>query len=628
MLRSRLTHALDWLALLLAAATIAIVINGSLDIRFAGLRVTASTPYRSLVAMLAVIALRLALDRRTRPLHHLQLLFAWLRANCYRSSADEAPLLPEATKWRRRGFALLGFCAFAVFQFWPQLRALNGLPDFGDPLFSIWRIGWVFHKLVEGDPRALFSPNIYHPHPLTLTYSDSMLLPSLTTMPLLILGVPPVMAYNIMLIASFVASALALYLLAERLTGSPLAAFIAGLVFGFHLYRLEHYSHFELQMTYCMPLALLALHRFVETAKWRYAIAFGLFAAAQLYSSMYYAVYFTIYASAVAVALIWVTRAPIRRLIVPAAVAGVLALVLAWPLVRTYSSARLSDRSSDVVQFYSATFSDYFQPHWRSALWGHEGGRQPRPERALFPGAVILILAAAALFPPFGRIRLVYLIGLVVAVELSRGFNDPLYRWMYEVSPVIRGLRATARASIIGGISLALLAGFGARRLFAALRSPYGPRIATAVLVVLISIDLWPRLRLQYLWLEPPPIYHTVSGPRFVLAELPMDGNPSARWMDTPYMYFSLWHWAQLINGYSGHSPKDIEEVQTAMRSFPADWTIDILRKRGATHVSITCALYNGGCEPIVAKADALPVFRTVASGNWQGLPVRLYELR
>jgi len=293
-----------------------------------------------------------------------------------------------------------------------------------------------------------------------------------------------------------------------------------------------------------------------------------------------------------------------------------------------YRAAHLTDRSSDVVQFYSATVSDYFGAHWRSATWGQERGHQPRPERALFPGAVILILAAIAVVPPFGRLRLIYLVGFIVAFELSRGFNDPIYRLMYEWSSVIRGLRATARASIIAGMSLAVLAGFGTRRILALLKSPAGPRIATAVLTIAIAIDLWPRFRFDRVWPEPPPIYQAIRGPQYILTELPMDGNPSGRWMDTPFMYFSLWHWAQLVNGYSGHSPDDAIEIQTAMRSFPADWTIDILRARGTTHVSINCALYKGGCEPIVEKADALPAFRIVASGKWNGMPVRLYELR
>ena len=42
---------------------------------------------------------------------------------------------------------------------------MNAVPDFGDPLFSIWRMGWVYEQW-RGDPRPLFSGNIFYPEPL------------------------------------------------------------------------------------------------------------------------------------------------------------------------------------------------------------------------------------------------------------------------------------------------------------------------------------------------------------------------------------------------------------------------------------------------------------------------------
>ena len=45
------------------------------------------------------------------------------------------------------------------------------VPDYGDPLFSAWRIARLAHQLVT-DPRHLFDGNIFYPLPLTLTYSD------------------------------------------------------------------------------------------------------------------------------------------------------------------------------------------------------------------------------------------------------------------------------------------------------------------------------------------------------------------------------------------------------------------------------------------------------------------------
>jgi hypothetical protein len=112
-----------------------------------------------------------------------------------------------------------------------------------------------------------------------------------------------------------------------------------------------------------------------------------------------------------------------------------------------------------------------------------------------------------------------------------------------------------------------------------------------------------------------------------VLAEFPFGGNPTRFTPNVPFMYFSLWHWAQTINGYSGHYPPGQVDFEVALKDFPDAAAVDLLRTRGATHVTINCALYRGGCEELVATVDALPAFRVVASGKWQGAPVRLYEL-
>jgi hypothetical protein len=147
-----------------------------------------------------------------------------------------------------------------------QLRHLDSVPDLGDPLFSIWRIGWIAHQIVT-DPRHLFDANIFYPEHLTLTLSDPLLLPALSVAPLIALGVHPVVVYNFLLISGFWLSGVATYVLVERLTGSARAAFIAGLSYACAGFRFDHYSHLELQMTEWLPLVLLALHLFVSTKR-------------------------------------------------------------------------------------------------------------------------------------------------------------------------------------------------------------------------------------------------------------------------------------------------------------------------------------------------------------------------
>ena len=168
---------------------------------------------------------------------------------------------------RRRAVLALGvlivvFAGLTVVMTYPQVRVLNrGVSlDTADPLLSTWRLEWIAHQLPR-DPLHLFDANIFHPEPDTLAYSDAMLVPALTVAPLVWLGVPPLLAYNLLLLSGFVFSGAAMVLLVWSLTRHVAASLLAGFVFAFLPFRFVHYAHLELLMTQWMPLCLWALHR-------------------------------------------------------------------------------------------------------------------------------------------------------------------------------------------------------------------------------------------------------------------------------------------------------------------------------------------------------------------------------
>ena len=99
---------------------------------------------------------------------------------------------------------------------------------------------------------------------------------------------------------SFAASGVAMYALVRRLTGDRWASFVAGVAFAFYPFRFEHYSHLELQVTFWMPLALLMLHRTMESRRTRDAVVTGLLVALQALSSLYYGLFLL-----VVMAVVW-----------------------------------------------------------------------------------------------------------------------------------------------------------------------------------------------------------------------------------------------------------------------------------------------------------------------------------
>ena len=303
-------------------------------------------------------------------------------------------------------------------------------------------------------------------------------------------------------------------------------------------------------------------------------------------------------------------------------------IVLALPLARVYASAHLSERPFEEVLYYSADLTDYLRADPRSSAWSGRTLGDLKPERALFPGLAAIVLAIIALVPPWSRTRAAYAAALLFAVELSRGHHGTIYPALYKSLTFMQGLRVPARASMLVGFVLAVLAAFAVRRI-AAGRPPRQVAWLTAALTLVLAIDLQPRLQLERVWPAPPGIYALLEDrPDVVLAEFPLGMSPGARLTDLPHMYFSVWHWRPMVNGYSGHAPYGYGEFQMAMKSFPDAESIGLLRSRGVTHVTINCALYLEGCDSLMARALATPELALISTMPWEGQPVALYELR
>lgn len=603
--------------------TAAIFRTGGFVFTIAGLRISLGSTHRTLLALVIVLVVRFTTAPRVGPFGRFTARWQRLLDS---TQLEPVVVAGSARSWRRTALAAFGIAAALAMLLHDQLRHLDWLPDLGDPLFSIWRVGWVAHQIVR-DPWHLFDANIFYPEHLTLTLSDPVILPALTVAPLLALGVHPVVAYNVLLLSGFWFSGIATYVLVERLTGCARAAFIAGLCYACFAFRFDHYSHLELQMTQWMPLALLALHLFISTARWPYALALALAGVAQLYSSMYYAVFFVVYAAAIGIGLSVVHRPEVRALLRPLLVCAVVAAVLAWPLARAFSAAEpiKGARGLFEVEFYSAYPGDYLRANLYSALWNNRLA-PPRPERTLFPGAMPLALAAVAIAPPLGTMRLIYLAGLLVSVDGSLGLHGVTYPFYYQLLSPFRGLRSPSRFGALVALTLSILAGFGAQRAIRRQQSPLYRHAVFAALVALVMIDAWPALTLHPVWKEPPPIYDALRyAPNAVIVETPIPDNEFA---NTPYMYFSLWHWARMVNGYSGFIPKSYAEFQKAMLLFPDDTAIGALQRRGVTYVSVNCGLVNNpGCEALADAMRRNKALRLTIDTRWMNGTVQLYEV-
>jgi hypothetical protein len=99
--------------------------------------------------------------------------------------------------------------------------------------------------------------------------------------------------------------------------------------------------------------------------------------------------------------------------------------------------------------------------------------------------------------------------------------------------------------------------------------------VAGTVFIVLVESASAP-LSLQRVRRNPPEVSHWLATlPPTTVLELPVGVH------DPLLMYFSIWHWQHMANGYSGFFPSSYTDLHQVMVHFPDDESIETLKRRG-----------------------------------------------
>jgi hypothetical protein len=505
----------------------------------------------------------------------------------------------------------------------PQALRMDAVRDLGDPLFSIWRLAWIAHQLPR-DPLNLFDGNIYYPSRFTLAYSDSIVLPGVVTAPLFWAGVPAVPLYNAFVLASFVLAGVSMYVLVRSLTGQPTAALVSGVVFAFYPFRFQHYNHLELLLPFWMPLALLAVHRTLARGRLRDGLMTGGAIAAQTLSCVYFGMFFAAYVVPVLAALAIGGRR-IGRAVKPLAVGALVAAALLVPLLSPYLQVRqqLGERTPGQVEHYSLRPHDYLVAGASNAAWGNLLGRGAHGPEDAFPGIMVVALALVALWPPLSVPRIAYGLGLLFAFDMSLGSNGYFFPILYRALVPFRGLRAPGRMSMLVGLSLSVLGGYGVARLSAYLHRPSLRYLLAAALSTIVLLESRTMLSLEHV-APPHAVYHWFEGrPPGVLAELPAED-----WLDAQYTYLSTVHWQRIVNGYSGVAPPSYEAFRSSMTTFPDDSSIRLLRSREVDYVVLHEEYYGRPAfRRVIEALDRRADLRECARGVTDGHEARIYQV-
>lgn len=535
-----------------------------------------------------------------------------------------APVDAGAPSWLHRRAAWLRgigvaffYTACGIYFTWPLAAQLTThTVAHIDPPFSAWRLAWVVRQLLQGAP-SLFDTNIFWPSRRTLAFSDAMLVQGALSVPLSALGLTPLVLANLLTLFAMVASGVAAYVLARRLTGHTGAAVFAGLVFAYSPFRLDHLAHLELQWAFWMPLAFWAWHRTLDHGRFVDGLLCGVFIVLQLCSSIYYGLFLATTLSVLGLITLAMRRFRLARPALAGLVAGAALLgVVAAEYGRPYKLAavRVGERGIEETRRYSATYASFLSTRPDNRLYGPLTGAWTEEEKRLHPGLVPTALAATAFIPTVAPMACAYGGALLFSTDAALGLNGRVFPVMRSALTPFRGLRAPARFGILVQLCLGVVAAFGLAGL--ARRWPrQGPALVTLAIVVTAAEYSARPLLLMGMRSTPPPIYKwlALQPPGTVTLELPTPRTNALPHLDPFYQYNSIFHWQPLVNGYSGHYYRPYLDLLEELRTFPSERADRAIERSGAQLIIVHRAMFPKGRDtPLIEALDANPKLQLI----------------
>lgn len=383
----------------------------------------------------------------------------------------------------------------------------------------------------------------------------------------------------------FVASGVSMFVLARRVTGSPLAALVAGFGFAFYPFAINK-SLGHLGYMHGWLLVLVAW-RTLELAQ-RPTLRNGLWAGAALVLAMWWTPYFIFFAAVLfgvlgAVALVAARlRGTARKTLGALATAvgmavGFIACLGVVQLSGGSGGGGEVSRPFEHLIIFSARPHEFFLPDRNNLLFGgltsdylteHLHGSN-FSENSLYLGLSLMILALVGAAVTVQRVwrerraaaadgRVVAATGAAITAVVAAAFSMPpqvtiggvLVNFpMWYVAQVTGAYRAVSRFVILIELAVCVLAAIGLAALLVRLRPRVAAGVAAAVLV-LVALDLWARPPAPVNAVTPPATYYARAAqlPPGILVEYPLF---PAEFPDSNAIFWQGAHHHPILQGYN-----------------------------------------------------------------------------
>ena len=495
----------------------------------------------------------------------------------------------------REGGILLAFVALTVVMTWPWAAHIRDTSlDAGDSYLNSWTLAWDFHQTFR-DPLHLFDSNNFFPYRDTLAFSEHEWGIALLFFPAFAAGLAPLTIHGLAMLFGFAFSGYGAFRLARTLTGSTAAAWVSGIAFAFVPYRFEHMVHLPYVFAGWMPLLAEGVVLFARRRSWPRAAWLGLAFFMSGVSSIHWFLLGSVPTAAMAAILFFRAEAGERRTWGRAAVSVGAATLALVPFFLPYQRARSLyglERGSGEAAFYSARPLHWLTPDSKMRLWRGMGESPPRGEFGLFPGFLLLTLAALGIDLCFRRRSEAGTAGLLFAglgFVGSFGMSTPYHWLLFHLLPPFHAIRAPVRWAMVADLGLAVLAGVAAAALVDAWSGgrskTFGLAIASCLCGALLFEDCMAPLYLHRGEPDPDPLTRFLADTPMVggLYELPDEFGET----NCLHLLRAADHWKPLVNGYSGFQMPIAQNLHDLVVEGRANEALEALEAVPVSYVTV-----------------------------------------
>lgn len=484
------------------------------------------------------------------------------------------PPEPRTGAWRSIALAAALYTALTLAFFAPSLArtdsALIGPPE--DNMQFHWFQRYGADALADPHKTLMRTTDMYYPGGITLYYANYYYYGVFITAALRPLLHNDILIFNLLVLHTFPAAALAGYALTRHFTGDTYGALIGGYIFGFNPAHFAHaLHHVTIATVHFVPLYILFTLRALRDGRKRDIAGAAASLALGALCDWNYLVFGIVFAALIVVYRMLKERTllPLRSIGIVAA-SGLLAAAalspLLWPMIRIGLTTPFKNKLPG-HDIFVADLLGYVIPHTYhlTALW--EPVRRINTamtgtdwEKPVYLGLANLALAAWAL-PRLWRTRRSLLAAwaafavLALGVSLhiyGRSVAGPLPYAVLEKLPFLENARNPSRIIQYAYAFWAVIVALALKDKLSALTRPIARKIAAAVIAALIFVDFY-SISSAMTPVELPPCYAAVvedPDRDFGVLDVPYDMGR--------YQLYQLLHKRPIVQGYIGRRVEDV----------------------------------------------------------------------